>query len=107
MKKTILIISLIIFISLCFVFNKYDLDISIFLTKYDNSFYEFLQKKNAADGKIRRRLNFYSFNPKISSADTSNILQILAKVSMDGNLSNRIYLLTVEGFTPSFSANSF
>lgn len=49
----------------------------------------------------------YFFNPKISSAETSKILQRLAKVSIAGNLSSLKYLLTVEGFIPSLSAISF
>lgn len=40
-KKIALIISLVIFVALCFVFNKYDLDISIYLTKYHNGFSKF------------------------------------------------------------------
>lgn len=46
-------------------------------------------------------------SPKISSAETSKISQIFAKVSSDGYLSFLIYLLTVEGLTPNFSASSF
>lgn len=40
-KKIALIISLIVFVTLCFVFNKYDLDISIYLTQYHNGFSKF------------------------------------------------------------------
>jgi len=42
MKRIFLVVSIITFIVLCFVFNKYDLDISIALTKHYNKFYEFL-----------------------------------------------------------------
>ena len=41
MKKIVLSISIVLFIILCFVFNKYDLDISIYLTQFYNGFYEF------------------------------------------------------------------
>lgn len=45
MKKTVIKISLIVasivFVSLCFVFNKYDLEISKELTKLDGYFFEF------------------------------------------------------------------
>lgn len=37
----VVIISVVIFLSLCIVFNMYDLDISIALTKHYNGFYEF------------------------------------------------------------------
>lgn len=43
MKKKIVVFSLVLlFVCLCFVFNKYDLNISVFLTKYNNSFFDFL-----------------------------------------------------------------
>lgn len=41
MKKIVIGVLIAIFISLCFVFNAYDLDISIALTKYYNGFFEF------------------------------------------------------------------
>ena len=41
MKKIIFFVSLFVFTALCVLFNAYDLDISIALTKYDNSFFEF------------------------------------------------------------------
>ena len=41
MKKVVLGIVCALFVVLCFVFNKYDLDISIYLTKFDGAFYEF------------------------------------------------------------------
>ncbi len=41
MKKVVLGICTVIFVVLCFVFNIFDLDISIALTKLDNGFYEF------------------------------------------------------------------
>jgi membrane-associated phospholipid phosphatase len=40
-KKIIWGSLLAVFIVLCFIFNKYDLNISIYLTQFDNSFYEF------------------------------------------------------------------
>ena len=40
MRKVVLGICVAVFIVLCFVFNKYDLDISIQLTKLDNPFFE-------------------------------------------------------------------
>ena len=45
--------------------------------------------------------------PSISSAEISKISQRFAKVSKDGYLSKRIYLLTVDGLIPNFSAISF
>lgn len=41
MKKIFVIVSAMLFILLCFLFNKYDLDISIALTKHYNGFFEF------------------------------------------------------------------
>lgn len=40
MKKVVLGICVAVFIVLCFIFNKYDLDISIQLTKLDSPFFE-------------------------------------------------------------------
>lgn len=42
MKKIIFSFLICLFLILCLIFNKYDLDISISLTKYYNSFFEFL-----------------------------------------------------------------
>lgn len=42
MKKIIFIVSLVVFVALCVLFNSYDLDISIALTKHNNGFFEFL-----------------------------------------------------------------
>lgn len=54
-----------------------------------------------------KRLNrFFYRNPKISSAETSIISHRFAKVSSDGNLSRRIYLLTVDWLTPNLRAIS-
>ena len=39
-KRILLVIAILTFIILCFVFNEYDLNISVNLTKYDNGFYE-------------------------------------------------------------------
>lgn len=47
------------------------------------------------------------FNPKTSSADMSKTAHKFAKVSRDGNLSKRMYLLMVDGLIPSRSAISF
>jgi membrane-associated phospholipid phosphatase len=41
MRKVIIYTAISIFLVLCFIFNKYDLDISIALTKHYNGFYEF------------------------------------------------------------------
>ena len=40
MKKIVLISLAVVFVALCFVFNKFDLNISIALTKYDGAFFE-------------------------------------------------------------------
>lgn len=42
MRKIVFSVLLFLFLILCFIFNKYDLDISISLTKYYNNFFEFL-----------------------------------------------------------------
>lgn len=42
MKKIIICISLVVFVGLCVLFNFYDLDISIALTKHNNWFFELL-----------------------------------------------------------------
>ena len=41
MKRVLLVISLLLIVTLSVVFNKYDLDISIFLTKHGGYFFEF------------------------------------------------------------------
>ena len=41
MKKIVVGVLVAIFVALCFVFNAYDLDISIELTKHYNGFFEF------------------------------------------------------------------
>lgn len=41
MKKLFAVIGIAVIIFLCFLFNKYDLDISIFLTRYNSYFFEF------------------------------------------------------------------
>ena len=59
------------------------------------------------DEKLRRTADLprgvcvYFLSPKISSDETSSIMQRFANVSISGNLSACRYLLIVEGCTPS------
>ncbi len=40
-KKVLICLGVVLFVVLCFIFNKYDLDISIYLTRFDGPFFEF------------------------------------------------------------------
>jgi len=109
MKKIALIISAIVFIILCIVFSKFDLDISIYLTKFDGPFYEFFDDYGELPiyvGPILFGSIYYYLSEKTSykfaSAGITSLTYLIAvykvfhnkEISMNLNSTSLIFTIT-------------
>lgn len=93
MKKILLGLAVVVFVTLCFVFNRFDLDISIALTKYDSYFFEFFDDFGELPiyfGPIIFGSTFYYLSKKLLykylSAAVTFIASLIASVKVIGNL---------------------
>lgn len=102
MKKTLLIIGILLVVILSVVFNKYDLDISIALTKYDSYFFEFFDDFGEIPiyfGPIIFGGVYFSLSKKTLhkclSALTSFIAYLIACIKVVGNLDYSLSLARI------------
>lgn len=102
MKKIVLSILIVLFVILCVLFNKYDLDISIYLTQYDNGFYEFFDDVGEVPiyfgpilfGAIYYTLGKKTFDKCIGTT-VSFIAYCIASIKIIGNMDYGINLKSI------------
>ena len=102
MKKILLAVGILLVVILSFVFNKYDLDISIALTKYDSYFFEFFDDFGELPiyfGPIIFGAIYFNLSKKTLykylSAGISFLAYLIACVKVIGNLDFSLNLARV------------